>query len=196
MPKLVDIEAQKQAIAEAAIRAIGDLGLENVRLRDVAAEAGATTGAVTHYFDGKDAVLLAAMEELVRRILDREAWRSSSAVTAEALIEGCCEILPLDADRRREWRVWLAFWARAIHDPRLADIHRAYYARITDTLSAVLTEAADLAPVHANLVADAVVAAVDGVGARATVEPDQWPPERQRRTLAALVAPLLAARPD
>ncbi|MFN9711886.1 MAG: TetR/AcrR family transcriptional regulator, partial [Alphaproteobacteria bacterium] len=70
MPKQVDAESQRLSIAEAAIRVIGDGGLENARLRDVARSAGVTTGAVTHYFDGKDAVLLAALDEMVRRILE------------------------------------------------------------------------------------------------------------------------------
>jgi TetR/AcrR family transcriptional regulator, transcriptional repressor of bet genes len=192
MPKQVDIAAQKQAIAEAAVRVIGDMGLEATRLRDVAAAAGVTTGAVTHYFDGKDAVLIAALEVLVRHIADRDAWRPSpGAEPASALIEGCCDILPLDAATRGEWRVWLDYWARAIHEPRLAEIHRDHYARITGSLAAVLTDEAGFEPARANLVADAIVAAIDGVGTRATVEPDQWPAARQRQTLAALLTPLL-----
>ena len=48
------------------------------------------------------------------------------------------------------------------------------------------------------LILDDVVAphAVDGVGVRATFEAELWPAERQRRTLAALLRPLLAPHFD
>jgi TetR/AcrR family transcriptional regulator, transcriptional repressor of bet genes len=197
MPKQVDIAAQKQAIAEAAVRVIGDVGLEATRLRDVATAAGVTTGAVTHYFDGKDEVLIAALEVLVRHIADRDTWRvAPGADPASALIAGCCEILPLDAETRGEWRVWLDYWARAIHEPRLAAIHRDHYARITGALAAALIDQAGFEPERANIAADAIVAAVDGLGTRATVEPDQWPATRQRRTLTALLTPLLQHRTE
>lgn len=197
MPKQVDIVAQKQAIADAAIRVIGETGLEATRLRDVAAAAGVTTGAVTHYFDGKDEVLIAALEELVRRIVDPEVWRlPHGGSLRDTLIAICGEILPLDKETRCEWRVWLAFWGRATHTPRLAEIHRGYYVRITGALAEALIGHGGLEPARANLIADAIVAAVDGVGVRATVEPDQWPAARQRQTLATLISPLLADLPS
>jgi TetR/AcrR family transcriptional repressor of bet genes len=53
-----------------------------------------------------------------------------------------------------------------------------------------------LSPEQANRLADAVVAAVDGVGARATLEPEHWPASRQRETLATLLKPLLRPLDD
>ena len=35
------------------------------------------------------------------------------------------------------------------------------------------------------------MAAIDGVGTRATLEPDKWPPKRQRETLKSLLMPML-----
>src|SRR5438045_616199 len=72
MPKQVDAAAQRRAIAGAAIAVIDGAGLDGARLRDVARAANVTTGAVTHYFDDKDAVLEAALEEVVRRILAKQ----------------------------------------------------------------------------------------------------------------------------
>ena len=45
----------------------------------------------------------------------------------------------------------------------------------------------------ARQLADAIVAAIDGVGTRAALEADDWPPRRQRETLARLLGPLLAS---
>jgi ferredoxin--NADP+ reductase len=37
------------------------------------------------------------------------------------------EALPVDADSRLEWRIWLAFWGRAVHDAALAAEQRRRY---------------------------------------------------------------------
>ena len=192
MPKQVDIDTQRRAIADAAIRVIGDGGLENARLRDVARAAGVTTGAVTHYFDGKDEVLLAALDEMVRRILEQEIALPGNMPRGEAVFELAYAILPLDEASRNDWRVWMAFWGRAVADERMRARHRDYYVRMIGQLAEGLTGVGGLSPERANQLADAVVAAIDGVGARATLEPEHWPAARQRQTLATLLNPLLS----
>ncbi len=199
MPKLVDAAVQRRTIAGAAIDVINDVGLDGARLRDVARAASVTTGAVTHYFDGKDAVLEAALEEAVRRILAKqERARSKSAqLDVATFIAQACSYLPIDADSRREWRVWLAFWGRAITDERLRARHRHYYTEIVARLVAVLPALRTAGPASSRRqlgrCADAVIAAIDGIGVRATLEPELWPPKRQRDTLAALLRPALTA---
>jgi len=53
----VDHDESRAQIAAAAVVAIDELGLDRVRLVDVAKRASCTTGAVRHYFPDKDAVL-------------------------------------------------------------------------------------------------------------------------------------------
>ncbi|MNX36588.1 HTH-type transcriptional regulator BetI [compost metagenome] len=197
MPKRVDSASQRRAIASAALAVINDVGLEGARLRDVAQAANVTTGAVMHYFDGKDAVLEAALEEAVRRILAKQdrARETPGRLDVRTFIRGASSYLPIDAESRLEWRVWLAFWGRAIADDRLRALHRQYYAEIVARLIALLPSlrTAEPAPSPQQLqrCADAVIAAIDGIGTRATLEPELWPAERQRDTLASLLIPLL-----
>ncbi|MEW6736587.1 MAG: TetR/AcrR family transcriptional regulator [Acidobacteriota bacterium] len=199
MPKRVDLAAQRLAIADAAIDVIDEAGLDRTRLRDVARAANVTTGAVTHYFDSKDAVLEAALEEIVRRTLNRmEAVPSTkSPMDVAVFINRVCTYLPTDENSRQEWRVWLAFWGRAIADERLCAIHRNHYNKIIDRLIAPLLSLRIVAPEPSQRqlrkYADAVVAAIDGVGTRATLEPDLWSPKRQKETLTNLLVPMLTA---
>lgn len=197
MPKRVDSVSQRRAIASAALAVINDVGLEGARLRDVAQAANVTTGAVMHYFDGKDAVLEAALEEAVRRILAKQdrARAASGPLDVRTFIRGASSYLPIDAESRLEWRVWLAFWGRAIADDRLRAQHRQYYteivARLADLLPSLRTAELPASPQQVQRCADAVIAAIDGIGTRATLEPELWPAERQRETLASLLIPLL-----
>jgi TetR/AcrR family transcriptional regulator, transcriptional repressor of bet genes len=198
MPKQVDPVAQRRAIASAAIAVIAEAGLEGTRLRDVARAAHVTTGAVTHYFDGKDEVLEAALQEIVRRILARQGKpqvRVEPGAVAPFL-RRACTYLPLEEAGRQEWRVWLAFWGRAVADPRLRAVHRHHYAEIVGRLVGSLQALRGDAPAparEATRCADALLAAIDGVGTRATLEPELWPASRQREVLTALLSPLLAS---
>ena len=191
MPKLVDITSQRRAIAGAAISVINDVGLDGARLRDVARAANVSTGAVTHYFDDKDAVVEAALEEVVRRILAKQERAGTKRMDVRTFISQACSYLPLDAEGRQEWRVWLAFWGRAIADERLRALHRQYYAAIVGRLVDLLPSIRKASRRQLTRCADVVIAAIDGVGVRATLEPELWPPRRQRETLAGLLLPVL-----
>lgn len=188
MPKIVDHAEQRRNIAAAAADVIDVAGLDGLRLRDVAARADVTTGAVTHYFDGKDALLAATMDLIVARILEKQ--KAPTGGTVDGLVGLAAEFLPLDAQSRRDWRAWLAFWGRAIHDETLRAKHRAYYEVITGSLADTLAPRGRRAGKPQRALADAIVAAIDGIGTRATLEPEDWPPKRQRETLKLLLAPL------
>jgi TetR/AcrR family transcriptional repressor of bet genes len=180
-------------MAEAAVHAIARSGLDQVRLVDVARAAEVTTGALTHYFDGKDALLAAALARVAERLI-----AGIERLRDEDLVEAAALALPLDAAARRDWKVWLAFWGRAIASPELAGLHNRYYAR----MRALLVEAVrrDQArggiakTLDAGAAADAVITAVDGLGLRASLDPQAWPAARQRALLESLLRPALASR--
>ena len=91
MPKKIDHELRRLDFTEAAIAVIGRQGIDNTRLVDVARAANATTGALTHYFEGKDAVLLAAFDHVAQHIL-----RDLLTESDESLIDRAAQALPLD----------------------------------------------------------------------------------------------------
>jgi TetR/AcrR family transcriptional repressor of bet genes len=167
-----------------------------MRLRDVAREASITTGAVTHYFDSKDAVLEAALAEIMRRIV--EAQHRALELSGD-FADAVAAFLPNTDDRRRDWNVWLAFWGRAVVNPLLREQHKAYYAEMSANLVILLRRLQ--AEGHADpardpaMMADAIMAAVDGLGIRASLEPDDWPPERQLETLRLMLAPISVPPP-
>jgi TetR/AcrR family transcriptional repressor of bet genes len=191
MPKKVVHADRVRAIASAAISAIGEIGLDALRLRDVAAAGAMTTGAVTHYFDGKDAVLEAALAEVVRRIFEGQD-EVEVQLERGTPVDAIAAFLPNTDERRRDWKVWFAFWGRAAADERLRGLHKRYYAEVIGRLEVLL--ARRFPPGRRAGLADAIVAAVDGIGIRAALEPEDWPPERQRRTLGLLLDPLLTPK--
>ncbi|MCA8900087.1 MAG: TetR family transcriptional regulator C-terminal domain-containing protein [Hyphomonas sp.] len=181
MPKIVDPEERRNAIASAAVEAISRAGLDGVKLTDIARAAGVTTGAVAHYFPDKDAVLAAALETVCARLFAR-----IDEIDGAPTVEGIALALPLDPSDLRDWRVWLAYWGRAPFSDSLREIHRQYYLDIEAALTAKLERHTD-AP---GEVARAIIAAVDGAGTRITLEPDAWPADRQKALMHQLLGPL------
>ncbi len=183
MPKIVDHDERRRALARAAVNAVAASGLDQARLADIARAAGVTTGALAHYFPDKDAVLAAALEDVCKRLLSR-----IDADEGHLRIEDIATALPLDEVSIKDWRVWIAYWGRAPFSESLRTVHQQYYQDIEDALTTSFAKASK-AP---RLLAAAIIAAVDGVGTRATLEPETWPPERQRALLSTLLDPLLA----
>ncbi|NQY13122.1 MAG: TetR/AcrR family transcriptional regulator [Henriciella sp.] len=184
MPKIVDHEERRRAIASAAVEAIASNGLSGVKLTDIGRMAGVTTGSIAHYFSDKDAVLAAALEEVCTRLFIQIGQPDNPPTVAEI-----ASALPVNDEKRKEWKVWLAYWGRAPHAPALAQIHRQYYAEIE---TAVAEDMEDIHP-DPHMAAAAIIAAVDGIGTRATLEPDLWPEARQVALLDQLISPIIAS---
>lgn len=191
MPKKIDHDARRKDIARAAISVIGDLGIDNTRLVDVARAANATTGTITHYFEDKDAVLLAALDHVAQNILFmlRHPEKPDDIVALAELI------LPIDEDSMRDWRVWMSFFGRAVGDPALARINKAYYDEFRDGLAAIIrrqqAEGKLDVRIDPGITADAIISVIDGFCIRATLEREEWPAARQKTQLEAMLRPLL-----
>ena len=84
-------------------------------MREVAAEAGWTTGALTHYFADKRELLLTTFQASLanRRSCARASHRLPDR-PAEGVAEGA---LPLDDDRRRHWMVTIACCSQPVGEP-------------------------------------------------------------------------------
>ena len=208
MPKIVDHAERRVAIARAAAEAVDALGLDRVRLVDVARRAGCTTGAVGHYYPDKDAVLVAALDHVLSSLADPPpeapnpfrvpGIEPGSEEAARALVATLTEVLPTTKERQFEWRIWLAFCGRAAHDSALAARHRAAYRSLQARLVEGLETLGFVRDSSAKEdIAACIMAALDGIGLRAVLEPEDWPPKRQRTLVAAQVLPLVhAARRD
>src|SRR5665213_3528574 len=71
MPKKVDHTARREAFLQAAYRVIKKQGFAGVTVRSVAKEAGFTTGALVHYVDSMDQLLVEASEYSAREVRDK-----------------------------------------------------------------------------------------------------------------------------
>ena len=190
MPRVVNHEERREEIAEAAWRVIEREGLAGADLREIAREAGHTTGVITHYFRDKRELMTFAFGLLVDRSTARMARASAEAGLAEAL----AQVLPLDNERRRETAVWLALVGASLTDPQLAEGLRLRYRQAREAMLPVFRTALEEVPGEdPEDIGDELLAVVDGITVDALSDPERYPPGRQlvllRRALVRLGLP-------
>ncbi|WP_020015530.1 TetR/AcrR family transcriptional regulator [Promicromonospora sukumoe] len=123
MPKLVDHQERREAIARALWRVVDQHGWTRATLREVAGEAGVSLGQLQHYFASRTAMLTFAMEFAAERTTDRVA-RGLAALDQpphprDVLRLVLTEMLPLHDDARASSRMSAAYVLEALHDPVL-----------------------------------------------------------------------------
>lgn len=67
MPKLGMEEIRKEQIINATKNRIVQYGLTNLSLKDIAKEAGVSTGVIYHYFENKEDILLQVLKESFKK---------------------------------------------------------------------------------------------------------------------------------
>ncbi|MDI3327983.1 MAG: TetR/AcrR family transcriptional regulator [Alicyclobacillaceae bacterium] len=67
MPKVGTKEVRQEQVIEATRRCILEKGLCQLSVKDIAAEAGVSTGIIYHYFKNKEDVLLQVLKESFRK---------------------------------------------------------------------------------------------------------------------------------
>lgn len=146
MPKQVDHVSRRRLIAEAVCHLADEHGLEGVTLRDVAARAQVSMGAVQRCFRTKEEMLVFTLGHIGERIGERvraRLVRSPAQSAGTALGHAATEISLLREEHRAEARVWLAFVAQAAVNEALATTLRASYAPLQETFTRLIAEAAD-----------------------------------------------------
>lgn len=173
MPKVGMPDIRKPQLVKATMNVIERVGLHAASIALISEEAGVSSGIINHYFGGKHGLL----EETMRSIL-----REHGATVSKALAD-----LPKTAHKQRILAIvkanfdnyqtqgcviktWLAFWSHSMHDKQLMRLQRVNEMRL---LSHLLIELkAIFCESHAQNVAHAIAALIDGMWLRAALSPE------------------------
>lgn len=167
MPKMVDHEERRRELAEAVWRVVLRDGVEGVSVREVAKEAGWSTGALRHYYGTKEELLASAARLLEELVIRRLQQRPEGLTPREAVRAALCEVLPLDEQSRMVGRVWFAYLSRSLVDARIAEEHGMVFDGVRELCTRVtheMSEIGQLAPgLDPDIEAARLHALVDGL---------------------------------
>lgn len=170
MPRKVDHEARREDFLKAAGRLIRRDGFAGLTVRAVASEAGYTTGALVHYVDSIDELLLDAFEFASRAVRVRMLEAEADPDPLMALRGVLFLTLPNGDAQLENWTYWLGFWERSAQNRTLREAtHTRYVAWIkrVGRLIRRAKQAGRIAPdVDVAGAARAGVALIDGLAAQ------------------------------
>jgi AcrR family transcriptional regulator len=172
MPKLADHDQRRTQITSAARRVIARDGLAAATFQSVAAEAGISVRLVQYYFGTKRKFLLATHQAVVAdagaRFTRRLSTLGAEPAPREVIRAILTELLPTDADRRRDTIVLNTFHAAALTRPDVGaedtlGAPRFLARAIAEQLRRARGDAAPSAGRAAELDAELIVAGASGL---------------------------------
>lgn len=131
---------RESQILRAARSCIVALGYERATVRDIAEEAGVSTGTIVHYFGDKDTMLEAALLDKVQDTGLAFRAALSGAQSAWERLERLVEAsLPETVEVRTEWCLWLTFWGEVTRNERLRAVSEKQHRRWTRFLARIIS---------------------------------------------------------
>ncbi|MEV0650502.1 TetR family transcriptional regulator C-terminal domain-containing protein [Phytomonospora sp. NPDC050363] len=196
MPARGDHDARRRDLSEAVWRVVAAEGFTGLTMRAVAAELGASTGLVTHYFPSKTALVRHALDLAAQRV-DAMPRRTPDADGMAALRAAILDVLPLGrAGQIAMNRVWVSSWDLALADDALGEAQRERYARWRERLRRQVQTAQERGELPAGDPEDVsatVAAFTHGLVTQALFDPEEFPAVRQERLVEGFLAGLAGA---
>lgn len=193
MPKIVDHDARRREIVMATWRVIAEGGLAGATVREIAREAGCSSGVLAHYFTDRQDILASAMVMAHRGVRDRADARieKEGVDGLDALRVIMLESLPLDDQSVLEARIEACFWGEAVGNDRMMKLQNVevegFCARVRDRLLEA-KRTGELRPdVDIDDTVDDLLALMDGCSIQAVLNPGRVPANRQVAHLEAIL---------
>lgn len=196
MPKIVDHEQRRQELLAAAWRVIARTGVTGLTTREIAREAGVSTGVLAHYFADKEELLAAALRLSHQQVYARIRERTQGLLGLDAIRVVMLEALPLDEQRLLEAQIEIGFLSLAVGNSGLRDLHVEEFERFWDMLHYRVSEAQKLGQVDPAAdpedITHELIVLVEGLSQEAVLYPSRATPQRQCQTLSAILGRLAA----
>ena len=197
-------EERRAQILEAAVQVIGERGLCDTRISDIAERADASPALVVYYFETKERLLAEALTFSETRFYRATAEELETLQSATdrlgRLIELCCSENGGGQDWLDEWVLWLDLWTRAYRDPDVAAEREALDRTWRETIAAIVRDGQAAGEfdraVDADDLALRLASLIDGLAIQVVLKDPEVPSQRMKEICLNMVSEdLKFARP-
>lgn len=183
---------RRRLILEAARKCILARGLSATTVREIATLADVSIGTITYHFESVDEILAEVLRDSSQRFTERVMQEAFTLAGAMERLEFLIDTdLPDDEASTAQFRLWLEYWARAIHDPRLAVVHSERHSFERGVIEQIIAEgvaSGEFAPAaDATAVAAEFVGLLEGLGLQVCLGDVQMSVETARGLLRNLL---------
>lgn len=192
MPKIVDHDSRREEIIAAVWRVIARQGIANTTMREIAREAGCSSGVLAHYFASKADLMASAMLAAHEAVVSRGKRSEANLRGLASLRDYMLECLPLDRRRKMLATIEVAFWGQAVGDRNLVKLNGEQYDGFHGRLRLRLTQARDDGELKADVDIEATIKELhvfmDGCSVQAVLYRGAPSAAEQTRMLDDLIA--------
>ena len=187
-------DVRQNLILKAAQDVIVEGGMRAASARNISDAAGISPGLLTYHFPTMDELLVAALRkasaEFTDGLVKSTQHLGSASERLEALLVGS---LPITDQGKRNWVLWIEYWARAAHHAELAEMHSDSYDSWRAMFEDVIKDgiaSGEFRSVDTKATAVQTVALLDGIGMQATIGDRNIDVETAKKVLLGLVESL------
>lgn len=156
MPKVGMESIRRQQLIDATIDVVAEVGLRGATIHLIAKKAGMSSGIISHYFGGKQALI----EASVRYLLSQLKMEHSPDNPYDRLMK----IVDLNFSDVQQaassTKTWLSFWGQSMHDPDLYRLQELNKRRLVSNLRYSFKQL--LTPESACEASEVTAALIDG----------------------------------
>ena len=169
-------DQRRTALVNAALQVIARDGVSAATVRAIAAEAGVTPGLIRHYFDSKNALIIAAYDQHMHQLNEASSLDLAGSSAAARLAHFVRQTLTPPVTHPRALRLWAGFMQFLDTDPALEEVHarryHQYRQKLEGLIGATLDEAGQaVTGTERTSLAAACNALLDGLWIEGSAQP-------------------------
>jgi AcrR family transcriptional regulator len=185
-------DVRRAQLLEAAVAVIGERGLCDIRISDVAHRARASPALLVYYFGTKERLLADALAFADERFYQQTARELESVDTATGRLVRLIELSCSEDSAGQDWLLWLDLWARAVRDPEVAARRELLDSKWRGTIADVIREGQESGEFDRKVDADdlalRLASLIDGLAIQVILEDPQVDAARMNEICADLVS--------